>query len=523
MASKYDPWDVFFAQLDGDEHVWTLDEFEALTGVRLPPSAWSDAPWWSNTTYWAKWARHGWFASPRLDEGRIRFGRSPAQRGRPPGGSQQTPQVATVTAAPARRPVEEAPPESEGVILVGCVSQKIDVPAPAKDLYASDLWAKRRSYAEASGRPWFVLSAKHGVLHPDQVIEPYDVSLASASRSTLREWSDRVAPRLVELAQALGVRVLEVHAGDSYTPPALVQRLADAGIAVERPLAGLRIGEQKAWYLDRQPDGPIRTTPSVLSPPVADADTEKIVAQLLAFDAANPSPVPEVAVFVPDNTDAESYLRQNPFAFLTAVIFDQGIVAERAWEAPWLLRQRLGHFDLQRLAGDAGEIAAAVAQPPALHRYVNNVPGWVSAAARRVLTDYDGNAAAIWNDRPTAAELQRRFEAFVGIGPKKAAMAVEILIRHFGVDVEDLTGTNVAYDIHVRRVFLRTGLAQVDDQSHMLDMARRYHPERPGALDGPAWTIGREWCHPSEPDCAECVLAAMCPRLVERGDTVKGA
>jgi endonuclease III len=48
------------------------------------------------------------------------------------------------------------------------------------------------------------------------------------------------------------------------------------------------------------------------------------------------------------------------------------------------------------------------------------------------------------------------------------------------------------------------------------------YPERPGALDLPAWDIGRRWCHPRHPDCALCPLYVACPRLIERGSTVRG-
>ena len=33
---------------------------------------------------------------------------------------------------------------------------------------------KARTYVERTGRPWFVLSAKYGLVHPDEVIAPYD-------------------------------------------------------------------------------------------------------------------------------------------------------------------------------------------------------------------------------------------------------------------------------------------------------------------------------------------------------------
>lgn len=46
-----------------------------------------------------------------------------------------------------------------------------------------------------------------------------------------------------------------------------------------------------------------------------------------------------------------------------------------------------------------------------------------------VLQRYDGGAAHLWTDEPTAAELRQRLQAFPGIGQKKAAMAAEILAR----------------------------------------------------------------------------------------------
>ena len=119
------------------------------------------------------------------------------------------------------------------------------------------------------------------------------------------------------------------------------------------------------------------------------------------------------------------------FAFLVAVIFDQGIKYERAWRAPYELKQRLGYLDPARVAADPEAVRRAVASPPALHRYVNNLPSWIVAAARRVLDEYGGDAERIWNDDPTAEDLRRRLERFQGIGQK----AVEILERQRGTAI----------------------------------------------------------------------------------------
>ena len=126
---------------------------------------------------------------------------------------------------------------------------------------------------------------------------------------------------------------------------------------------------------------------------------------------------------------------KDPLAFLLAVIFDQGVPAERAWQAPYELKRRLGHLDPRRIVEDAASVEAAVKGPPGLHRYVSKVPNWIVLAADRVVREYGGDASAIWNDRPTAKTLFKRLNSFVGIGQKKAAMAVEILERDLGVPI----------------------------------------------------------------------------------------
>jgi uncharacterized HhH-GPD family protein len=226
-------------------------------------------------------------------------------------------------------------------------------------------------------------------------------------------------------------------------------------------------------------------------------------------------------VFTPD-PEANRLVVDDPFAFLVAVVCDQGIVAERAWQAPWELRRRLGHLDPARIATDVEDVRAAVQRPPKLHRYVENVPRWIAAAAQRVVRLYGGDASAIWGDSPTAATLQQRLQEFDGIGQKKAAMAVEILERDLGVEVRELHGSDIAYDVHVRRVLLRTGLAEFDDREHMLDAARRANPERPGAIDYPAWLVGRQWCHAGTPDCPACALGHVCVKDVGRAASVRG-
>ena len=263
--------------------------------------------------------------------------------------------------------------------------------------------------------------------------------------------------------------------------------------------------------------------PSALGPLPASTSFETpgdqqmaVAAALIEFGAHHSSSEKAIAVDFTANPAANDLVRTDPFAFLCAVIFDQNVPAERAWLAPFLLKERLGYLDPKSIAAADGAVRAAIQKEPKLHRYVNKMPGWIVRAAQRVLDRYGGDASTIWSDNPAADVLQKRFDDFVGIAQKKAAMAVEILERDLGVPVRNLERSDIAYDVHIRRVFLRARLVDRDDRDVMIAAARQLHPERPGALDLPTWLIGRGWCHPGVPDCSTCPLTLVCPKEVER-------
>jgi len=667
-------------------------EIERIIGGKLPTSSQYPAFWSNSSSYAKAWRRAGFAVTRRgLLPNRIAFVRS--RTADPP-----SPAAPPVSSTSTNR---DMTPDTADVVLVGCVKTKADEAMPARDLYLSPMFAKRRAYAEATGRPWYVLSAKHGLLDTAAVIEPYDVYLADQSEDYRRAWGEWVAACLTREMGQLRGRVVEIHAGSAYVD-AIEGPLRRRGAVVVHPVASLRHGEQLAWYVDQPParaattppadgvppktetavddlvvlDGPHEVGPFTFRWPDAEEDFDRgwdldvavdgkrrnvrhgltfrrvygamrrrsitlidgapvaeavgpddyntsrclisalkdeqnhivrpgahvpaayagfpLVSHREQIDApysrdalavrlhedditswvgfalarsavragrqptapaprpqaqAAPTPMPEPTSTPADSPavvaallaygrsqtpervgetsftphpEANALILNDPFAFLLAVIFDQGIPAERAWRAPYELMQRLGHLDPARLAADEAGVYAAVNQPPVLHRYREKLPPWLVAAARLVLSAYAGDVSRIWSDEPTAAELQRRLDRFPGIGQKKAAMAVEILERDLGVPIRDLHGSDIAYDVHVRRVFLRTGLADYDDLDHMLDVARRAHPERPGAIDFPAWLVGRQWCHAGLPDCVNCVLRDVCPKDIDRANNVRG-
>ena len=85
------------------------------------------------------------------------------------------------------------------ICLVGCGKQKAPGRARAKDIYTSPFFQYKRQYAERFGESWFIISAKHHLLHPDKVIEPYDEALNGAGVTTKKSWATIVYEQLYQV------------------------------------------------------------------------------------------------------------------------------------------------------------------------------------------------------------------------------------------------------------------------------------------------------------------------------------
>lgn len=190
--------------------------------------------------------------------------------------------VDTVAPVPLPEPARDG--SATDIILVGCVRTKLPTAAPAAELFDSPLFAGRRRYAMESGYPWYILSAKFGLLDPADVIGPYDVYLAEQSRGYRKAWGEFVIARLEQCQHGLRGRTVEVHAGAAYVEP-LRAPLAARQAALMTPLAHLRQGEQVAWYNSIHLRRPVDQTWLHPEPP---ADMAGQLARMLSEPARAP-------------------------------------------------------------------------------------------------------------------------------------------------------------------------------------------------------------------------------------------
>ncbi len=133
------------------------------------------------------------------------------------------------------------------IVLISCVSKKLEQSAPAKDLYISTLFRFCYEYAQSlCPDKVFILSAKYGLVPTDKVIAPYNLTLNTMRSNGIREWSKGVIQDMKQCTDIENDEFIFL-AGEKYRKYLLPE------IKVyEIPMQGLKIGEQLAWLKQRQ-------------------------------------------------------------------------------------------------------------------------------------------------------------------------------------------------------------------------------------------------------------------------------
>lgn len=186
------------------------------------------------------------------------------------------------------------------------------------------------------------------------------------------------------------------------------------------------------------------------------------------------------------------------------------------------MAKRIGNFDFNEILKKYTEedIENILREKPSLHRYPSKIANYIYNAMKEIITKYDSNADNIWKNK-SAFEIVTSLEQFKGISHKKASLGALLLIRDMNVDIIDKENIDIAYDIHIRRLFIRIGLVNEDSQEEILSEARKMYPSFPGKLTTAFWTLGREICNFSNPSCLVCPLYQYCDKNIEKSISIK--
>ena len=143
----------------------------------------------------------------------------------------------------------------------------------------------------------------------------------------------------------------------------------------------------------------------------------------------------QMTLSLPIEPQANELLSRDGFAMLLAMMLDQQVPFEKAFNSPYQLALRLGHEPTaQEIADfDPDALADIFARRPALHRFPRAMAARAQELARIVADRYDGDASAVWATAKDGADLRRRLAELPGYGTYKAQITIALLGKQLGI------------------------------------------------------------------------------------------
>ncbi len=149
-------------------------------------------------------------------------------------------------------------------------------------------------------------------------------------------------------------------------------------------------------------------------------------------------------VTITDDPEVNSFLAEDPNALLLGVLYDSQYQTQRAFAIPFVLRGRLGHLEMSRLATEEDRVRDAFLTKPALHRFPNRFATLTSRLAGSITESYGGDSSQIWRESMSVDDLAVRLMALPAFGPQKTDWTIGMLGRMGVLDVDEWEGFRIA-------------------------------------------------------------------------------
>lgn len=129
-------------------------------------------------------------------------------------------------------------------VFISCVKSKKTKPSKASELYISSLFKYSFRYALSLTKrdKIFILSAKYGLVKPDDIIQPYELTLNNMNKRQRQEWAYKVYKQLVREGVSFDEKAIFL-CGKKYRE-FIIKKFTNA----EAPLKKLGLGEQLKFY-----------------------------------------------------------------------------------------------------------------------------------------------------------------------------------------------------------------------------------------------------------------------------------
>ena len=127
------------------------------------------------------------------------------------------------------------------VVFIGCGKRKAIKKCEAQSMYQGDYFKTCLRYAKVltDNKNIYILSAKYGLLHLTDIIEPYNITLNNSSKEYRQQWKERVLEQFRQ-ENIVPTQTAIMVCGKNYW-----KQLADYFQEVQLPLESFKgMGEQ---------------------------------------------------------------------------------------------------------------------------------------------------------------------------------------------------------------------------------------------------------------------------------------
>jgi len=140
-------------------------------------------------------------------------------------------------------------------------------------------------------------------------------------------------------------------------------------------------------------------------------------------------------IWLTGDAEADALLTEDDNALLIGMILDQQVPMEKAFTGPLVIAQRMGGtLDVAAIAAMPEEdFVELCAQRPAIHRFPAAMAKRVRHVCQVLTEHYQADAANVWRDAATGAEMKQALMSLPGFGEEKAAIFTAVLGKQRGV------------------------------------------------------------------------------------------
>lgn len=126
------------------------------------------------------------------------------------------------------------------ICFVGCTKHKKSYKCKASELYSESVNFRKQIniISKIYKCEYYILSAKHGLVNPSDILEPYDLSLYNMNTKEIEKWVENVKNQMNDVFDCKNIHAIFL-CGEKYR-----KNLLDIFYSYEEPFKGLGIGQQ---------------------------------------------------------------------------------------------------------------------------------------------------------------------------------------------------------------------------------------------------------------------------------------